>query len=665
MLKKKSDRIIMILLFLFSCSIYAQTYDWIQTIRPGGNEHCWDIANDNNGNVLVTGRVKSTSIFGSGSNTSSPPYKSCCETDVFVAKYRSNGDLVWVSRDGGVQPDWGRAITSDKNGNVFITGEFSDTAFFGSQQVIAVGSSQNRNIFIAKYDTTGACLWAKSAGNATTHSRGYGVTTDTLGNSYITGHISGVANFDGITFGIAGKNIPFVAKFSPSGSCIWAKNIVVQYNGEGNNIKMGPDGNLVVVGGFKGALTVNSVNYPGNSPSWADVFIIEMDMAGNFLWTQTAIGAFQDQANAVDFDYKNDIYIAGTFANDLSFGGVTINSLGASTTAATANSRADGFVAKYTKNGTFCWVKTIRNSVDGLLNDLTIGTLDVTQSHKILVGGSAWGNVDLDGLPVVLDTFYEGGLLAAFDTSGVLLWYKITGGVDGSHFNVRGVSSDQYNNYYVAGGFTGISSSNYTMHFDSITTSSLNGFDGLIAKITPPITSIVSASDTLVCPGQSCSFNVLPEDGAPVSYQWYFPGGTPPNSNLLNPVVSYSMAGNYDAMLVIANGHITDTTSISISVNPAACSTDMIENYGQNTFVKISPNPASNSFVVALDGLDVNKNDVFFQMYNSLGQKINLQAKIANRSFVVNLDFVTSGTYFLAIIQDNTIIKTGKIIVLK
>ena len=200
-MRKNTYIFFQVISLLFLCRLtYAQTFDWVQTIRPGGNEHCWDIATDFKGNVFVTGRVKSTSIFGAGAFIQSPPYKSCCETDVFVAKYKPNGDLAWVSRDGGKQPDWGRAITSDLNGNIFVTGDYCDTSTFGSNQIIASGPFQNRNIFLAKYDTSGVCLWAKTDASIS-HTKGNGVTTDSLGNSYITGYVGGVSNFDGITFG--------------------------------------------------------------------------------------------------------------------------------------------------------------------------------------------------------------------------------------------------------------------------------------------------------------------------------------------------------------------------------------------------------------------------------------------------------------------------------
>ncbi|MGQ0829476.1 MAG: hypothetical protein ACT4ON_13895 [Bacteroidota bacterium] len=318
---------IFLIISCLASNLNAQTWDWIQTVRPGGNEYCWDITTDKPGNVLVIGRVKGNSTFGSGAVIQSPPFISCCETDMFLAKYRNNGTLVWVKRDGGKQADWGRAVACDMQSNTYVTGDYSDTANFGTHQIIGLGAYNNRNIFLAKYDSLGTCLWAKSAGNTTSEAKGFGVAVDSSGNSYLTGFIGNVGYFDGKPIGSAGRSCCFAAKFDPNGNCIWTKTIAGYYGSTGHDIKV-KDGDLLVTGDYRGTLYVGTNTYPGSSTSWSDVFVTKMDTAGNFKWTATAVGEYQDQANSVEFDKNGDVYISGTFANDLTFGTVTINSVG-------------------------------------------------------------------------------------------------------------------------------------------------------------------------------------------------------------------------------------------------------------------------------------------------------------------------------------------------
>ncbi len=481
----KTNSAILILLITSYINVNAQNWEWVQTIRPGGNEYCWSIANDIYGNIYTTGRVKANSTFGSGTNIQSPPYITVNQTDVFVAKYRSDGTLVWVKRDGGKEADWGRDIAVDKYSNTYVVGDYTDTANFGTFQIIGYGGASNRNIFLAKYDSSGVCLWAKTAGNSSMASKGYAVTVDSIGNSYITGYVGGVTSFDGISFGTAGKTLAFIAKFNSIGTCLFVKTLSAQYLSEGQDIKINKNDDVYLTGDYRGTLYVNALTFPGNSSSWSDVFLIKMDTLGNFIWATTAIGAYQDQANSVDFDSNGNIYIAGTYANDLTFGTTTINSLGWASTASTANAKADSFIAKYDANGNFKWVKTIRNNIVSPLNpnDLSSDDLHVDRNNNVLISGYVIGNSDFDGALILLDSTHETGYVTAFDTVGNIVWNKLTGNSNNSAFVARGVCSDVTGKYYVGGEFYGTPYFN----FDTITEQSYNGWDGFIGRFYYPI----------------------------------------------------------------------------------------------------------------------------------------------------------------------------------
>jgi PKD repeat protein len=542
-------------LILLTNTLFAQNWDWVQTIRPGGNEYCWDVTCDPAGNVIGTGRVKGFSTFGSGAFIQNPPPKSTDETDVFVAKYRPNGDLVWAKRDGGTEADWGRALCSDLNGNIFVIGDFSDTAYFGAQQVVGVGSESNRNIFFAKYDSTGTCLWAKAAGNAANASRGYGVCTDAAGNSYITGHISGVSSFDGITFGVAGYNVPFIAKFSPAGICQWVKRVSVGISGEGNDIRMDVYGNLLVAGSYRGTMIVNGISHPSSGTSWTDVFLIKMDQSGNFIWARSATGAYQDIANSVDADSLGNIYLAGTFANDLTFGTTTINSAGWGSSATTAHAGIDAFVAKYDKNGNFKWVKTIANSYDVSLDEII-----VRNNNKVLVGGFVRGPHNIFGTTVVSDSSAI-AYVTAIDSLGGIIWNEQNHEV-GTTAVHRGIAFDHHGNVFAGGEFIG----DPFISFDSVNFQSMGAIDAHVAKLYPPLQPEVRSDKNSFCISDSVQFTLF-QDGYPLAYQWNFPGGSPAVSTARNPKVFYSSPGTYNVQLQVFNGHVASTVSLSSYIN--------------------------------------------------------------------------------------------------
>jgi Beta-propeller repeat len=89
--------------------------------------------------------------------------------------------------------DGGFGIAVDAAGNSYVTGYFSGTATFGGNQILpSAGSSVD--IFVAKYDTSGALQWVKSAGGSGSD-YGRGIAVDATGNSYVTGFFSNYATF--------------------------------------------------------------------------------------------------------------------------------------------------------------------------------------------------------------------------------------------------------------------------------------------------------------------------------------------------------------------------------------------------------------------------------------------------------------------------------------
>ncbi|HRI60936.1 MAG TPA: PKD domain-containing protein, partial [Saprospiraceae bacterium] len=86
----------------------------------------------------------------------------------------------------------------------------------------------------------------------------------------------------------------------------------------------------------------------------------------------------------------------------------------------------------------------------------------------------------------------------------------------------------------------------------------------------PPVANF-SANQTTVTAGQSISFSDQ-STNSPTSWTWSFPGGTPANATVKNPVVTYNTPGTYPVTLVAANnaGNDSETKVNYITVNPAA-----------------------------------------------------------------------------------------------
>ncbi len=74
-----------------------------------------------------------------------------------------------------------------------------------------------------------------------------------------------------------------------------------------------------------------------------------------------------------------------------------------------------------------------------------------------------------------------------------------------------------------------------------------------------PPTAAFSSSNTTICPEETVFFFDASENAD--GWNWSFPGGTPASSTLQNPVVVYTLPGNYPVTLEVVNANGSNTTS--------------------------------------------------------------------------------------------------------
>src|SRR5262245_55430017 len=117
---------------------------WAKNAGGTGGDTAYGVALDNSGNVYVTGFFSCTMTVDGVTVTSAGLF------DIFVAKYNSDGTLVWLKRAGGTGSDIAHAIVVDSAGDIAIVGEFQNTASFDSNSIVALGLG---DAFIAKYDS--------------------------------------------------------------------------------------------------------------------------------------------------------------------------------------------------------------------------------------------------------------------------------------------------------------------------------------------------------------------------------------------------------------------------------------------------------------------------------------------------------------------------------
>jgi hypothetical protein len=117
-------------------------------------------------------------------------------SDVFLAKYTQDGNLIWVKQIGGTGSESSARISIDFADNILITGVFNNTVDFGGTNMTAIGGDSD--VFIAKYDSNGKLKWVRQ-GSSNGVAEGHGTAVNSAGEVFVCGQYSATLNFGALT----------------------------------------------------------------------------------------------------------------------------------------------------------------------------------------------------------------------------------------------------------------------------------------------------------------------------------------------------------------------------------------------------------------------------------------------------------------------------------
>lgn len=373
---------------------------WKRQLGTDRSNLAYSVATDADGNVYLAGTTDG-SLHGANKG----------RYDAWVAKYATDGQLLWKRQLGSADKDVALGVATDADGNVYLTGWT-----LGS---LGGPNKGTYDAWVAKYAADGRLLWKRQLG---TDHRDYanGVATDTDGNVYLTG--STIGSLGGPKNGSVYQFDAWVAKFAPSGQLLWTQQLGTDQNDEASGVATNADGSVYVTGWTNGSLSGL------NNGRW-DAWVAKYATNGQHLWTQQLGTDQDDQAFGVATDVAGNVFLTGW----------TKGSLGRTP----LSYRDDAWVAKYDANGHLVWTQQLGSA----LRDRATG-----------VATDANGNVYLSG--------YTSGLLGAttragpfdawvakYDAEGNRLWKRqpSSHGYD----KATGVATDAAGNLYVAGWTTG------------------------------------------------------------------------------------------------------------------------------------------------------------------------------------------------------------------
>ncbi|MCB1182508.1 T9SS type A sorting domain-containing protein [bacterium] len=336
--------------------VFLVSYDPAGNLRFGFNfgggvtnriESGYDIGLDAAGNVYLTGVVNEETDFDPTAGEVLAPTSGI--TDAFVASYTSLGGVRWGFVLGSRLLDAGYGLGVDGQGDVVVTGVFSDTLDFDpGPAVAAIATAGQRDTYVAGYDSDGQYRFAGSIGG-TSEDVGLDVALAADGNSYVTGWFRGDSDFDpgpGTFLLAAGAtDDAFLASYDAGGALRFAFRLgAVSTAMAANAVALDGQDRPVITGRFRSPIDFDpgpgSVVLSGGQ----DVFVAGYDDLGGYRFATSFedVGTeFADEGHGVAVAGDGAILVTGSCA------GVTDFDAGPGQILVTSQGAADAFLATF------------------------------------------------------------------------------------------------------------------------------------------------------------------------------------------------------------------------------------------------------------------------------------------------------------------------------
>ncbi len=399
---------------------------WVQSAGGAGLDRGYGVAVDHEGRAIVVGQFVGQASFGA------QPVTSIGGGDIFVAKYEPAGELAWLRQAGGGAKHYGLAVAANAE-SIFMAGAYHCSVMFGTAQL---ASSGYYNAFLAKYDAGGGAIWARSAGGLG-NTLAYAVAADAQGNSYMAGKFAFTSTFGSIPMTSAGDYDVFITKYTPAGSASWAVRAGGSLVDGAEALALDPDGNLVVLGHYRGSASFGSSTLSALGED--DVFVAKLDANGNFLWARSCGGTGADSAGGLGVDAAGNVYIAGVFRANASFGSIQLTSTG----------QGEIFTAKYDGSGNCLWACSYGGMGEDSGDALTTDAAGNTYIAGVFSGTATFGASNL------VSQSAQDLYCAKVDAAGELLWVRAFGQQAGSSYFLRSLCLDSSDQPMLAGSFRG------------------------------------------------------------------------------------------------------------------------------------------------------------------------------------------------------------------
>lgn len=160
-------------------------YQFVKQVGDTLDDRADGITYGNDNHMYVTGEFRGEVFFGTDdlNNYGGPEDK-----DIFVAKMSKEGNWIWATKAGSNKGgDRGIGICANKQGNIFVSGQFRADAKFGAITMNSNYAADSTQFFVSMIDTSGIWRWVIDGGGEYTD-RVNSVVVDDSCNLYFVGY---------------------------------------------------------------------------------------------------------------------------------------------------------------------------------------------------------------------------------------------------------------------------------------------------------------------------------------------------------------------------------------------------------------------------------------------------------------------------------------------
>lgn len=171
------------------------TLSWIKCHgNVGGTNESTSISVDLQGNAYVLGTFEGTINYSIG-ESGTTNITSAGETDIFVEKINSSGDIEWMKAIGGPKSEKSKCIYTDFSGAVYLTGEYERKNVYIPIDYDKSTTASEKGCYIKHIDEDGNILWSKELKN-TSGVWISSIIADYSNNLYVSGKFSSTVDFN-------------------------------------------------------------------------------------------------------------------------------------------------------------------------------------------------------------------------------------------------------------------------------------------------------------------------------------------------------------------------------------------------------------------------------------------------------------------------------------